>query len=34
VFRTRCPMAEERCASADMQLREITPGHWNACWKT
>ncbi len=34
VFRTRCPMAEERCASADMQLREITSGHWNACWKT
>jgi peptide/nickel transport system ATP-binding protein len=34
VFRTRCPMAEERCASADMQLREMSSGHWNACWKT
>ncbi|MFZ4286507.1 ABC transporter ATP-binding protein [Variovorax sp. HJSM1_2] len=34
VFRTRCPMAEERCASADMALREVATGHWNACWKT
>jgi peptide/nickel transport system ATP-binding protein len=33
VFRTRCPLAEERCASADMQLREVQPGHWHACWK-
>jgi len=33
VFRTRCPRAEERCASADMQLREVQPGHWHACWK-
>ncbi len=34
VFRTRCPMAESRCATADMQLREVQPGHWHACWKT
>jgi peptide/nickel transport system ATP-binding protein len=34
VFRTRCPMAEEHCASADMQLREVQPGHLHACWKT
>lgn len=33
VFRTRCPLAEERCAGADMQLREVRPGHWNACWR-
>ena len=33
VFRTRCPLAEERCASADMQLREVQPGHWHACWR-
>jgi peptide/nickel transport system ATP-binding protein len=33
VFRTRCPLAEERCASADMQLREVQPGHQHACWK-
>ena len=34
VFRTRCPLAEARCASADMQLRETAAGHFNACWKT
>ena len=34
VFRTRCPQAEARCASADMQLREVAPGHLHACWKT
>jgi peptide/nickel transport system ATP-binding protein len=34
VFRTRCPLAEERCASATMQLREIQSGHFHACWKT
>jgi oligopeptide/dipeptide ABC transporter ATP-binding protein len=34
VFRTRCPLAEERCASADMQLQETATGHFNACWKT
>jgi peptide/nickel transport system ATP-binding protein len=34
VFRTRCPHAVEACASADMALRETTPGHLNACWRT
>ncbi len=34
VFRTRCPQAEARCASADMRLREVAPGHLHACWKT
>jgi oligopeptide/dipeptide ABC transporter ATP-binding protein len=34
VFRTRCPLAEERCASADLTLREVGPGHLHACWKT
>lgn len=34
VFRTRCPLAEDRCASTDMQLREVQPGHFQACWKT
>ena len=34
VFRTRCPLAEERCASADLTLREVAPGHLHACWKT
>ena len=33
VFRTRCPMALPQCASTDMQLREIGPDHWTACWR-
>jgi peptide/nickel transport system ATP-binding protein len=33
VFRTRCPLAEPQCASADMSLREHTDGHWQACWR-
>ena len=33
VFRTRCPRAEARCASADLNLRERAPGHWTACWR-
>jgi peptide/nickel transport system ATP-binding protein len=33
VFRTRCPLAEARCASTDMALREQGPGHWQACWR-
>ncbi|TCT04121.1 ABC transporter ATP-binding protein [Paralcaligenes ureilyticus] len=33
VFRTRCPLAEARCAQADMTLREHSPGHWQACWR-
>ncbi len=30
-FRTRCPYAEERCASEEPILREIAPRHWVAC---
>jgi len=30
-FRTRCPYAEERCASEEPLLREISPRHWVAC---
>ncbi|MFC4298728.1 ABC transporter ATP-binding protein [Castellaniella hirudinis] len=33
VFRTRCPLAESRCAQADMQLRVVGEGHLQACWK-
>ena len=33
VFRTRCPLAEARCASADLTLSERAPDHWSACWR-
>ncbi|TAN27159.1 MAG: ATP-binding cassette domain-containing protein [Castellaniella sp.] len=33
VFRTRCPLAQARCASHDMQLRQVGDEHWTACWR-
>ena len=30
-FRTRCPFAQERCATEVPQLREVMPGHTVAC---
>lgn len=33
VFRTRCPQAIDLCASTATPLREVRPGHWNACWR-
>ncbi|GII63873.1 ABC transporter ATP-binding protein [Sphaerisporangium krabiense] len=30
-FRTRCPMATERCATDEPRLREVAPGQYIAC---
>ena len=31
VFRTRCPLAIDRCARERPRLEEVEPGHWVAC---
>ncbi|RBM21951.1 oligopeptide ABC transporter ATP-binding protein [Prauserella sp. PE36] len=30
-FRTRCPLAQDRCAAEEPQLREVRPGQYAAC---
>jgi oligopeptide transport system ATP-binding protein len=31
-FSTRCPLAKEQCFITDPEYREISPGHWVACY--
>jgi peptide/nickel transport system ATP-binding protein len=30
-FRTRCPLAQQRCATEEPQIRQVAPGHFVAC---
>jgi len=32
-FHPRCPVAVAACAQAEPPLKEMTPGHWTACWR-
>jgi len=31
-FHPRCPVAMSQCAQEEPEFKEITPGHWAACW--
>ena len=31
-FHTRCPVAMDHCATEEPAFKEVTPGHWAACW--
>jgi len=33
VFNTRCPVAESQCYEELPEYRQVTPGHWVACYK-
>ncbi len=32
-FHPRCPVAFEQCSRAEPEFREVSPGHWAACWR-
>ncbi|OGO50045.1 MAG: peptide ABC transporter substrate-binding protein [Chloroflexi bacterium RBG_16_63_12] len=32
-FHPRCPVALEHCAKEEPQFKEVSPGHWVACWR-
>lgn len=33
-FHTRCPLSQERCSAQEPEYKEVSPGHWVACWQT
>ena len=33
VFNTRCPVAESQCYEEQPEYKQVTPGHWVACYK-
>ncbi len=32
-FHPRCPVALEHCSREEPQFKEVSPGHWVACWR-
>jgi peptide/nickel transport system ATP-binding protein/oligopeptide transport system ATP-binding protein len=32
-FHPRCPVAIDHCAVQEPAFREVSPGHWAACWR-
>ncbi|HLE30295.1 MAG TPA: dipeptide ABC transporter ATP-binding protein [Anaerolineales bacterium] len=32
-FHPRCPVALPHCAQEEPQFKEVSPGHWVACWR-
>ena len=32
-FHPRCPIAVDQCSQQEPEFKELSPGHWVACWK-
>ncbi len=32
-FNPRCPVAMSHCRNVEPPLKEVSPGHWTACWR-